>query len=178
MFVCFVITVQKPSIVKMPKSIERCVRKQNIMFMHEGTQFSAEYFQFMKRLLTCNQIYTHTSSSQDKLVSNLVHTTLYTIHQLFNSIFHKFVSWPFFSPNQIAVLFENLNFYFMKTANILVYGNIEVYSRYYAVLSKNRLYTKILRIHLFNIFTIKTSRALAALMPIGLFIVKTLTNVL
>ena len=97
MFVCFVITVQKPSIVKMPKSIERCVRKQNIMFMHEGTQFSAEYFQFMKRLLTCNQIYTHTSSSQDKLVSNLVHTTLYTLHTL-NSICLEFVSNRFFHP--------------------------------------------------------------------------------
>jgi ubiquitin carboxyl-terminal hydrolase 9/24 len=54
---------------KMPKTIEKCVRKQNIMFMHEKTQFSAEYFQFMKRLLTCNQIYTHSSNTQDKLVS-------------------------------------------------------------------------------------------------------------
>ena len=32
-----------------------------------------------------------------------------------------------FSPNQILVFFENLNFYFMKTANIPVYGNIAVY---------------------------------------------------
>ena len=35
-----------------------------------------------------------------------------------------------------------------------------------------------LRIHLFSIFTIKTPRALAALTPVGLLIVKTLTNVL
>ena len=30
------------------------------------------------------------------------------------------------SPNQIAVYFGNLNFYFIKTANIPVYGNIAV----------------------------------------------------
>jgi len=29
-----------------------------------------------------------------------------------------------FSPNQIAVFFEKLNFYFMKTAKVPVYGNI------------------------------------------------------
>ena len=44
--------------------------------------------------------------------------------------------------------------------------------------TKRRLYTKMLRIHLFSIFTIKTPRALAALTPVGLLIVKTLTNVL
>jgi len=35
-------------------------------------------------------------------------------------------SYPIFSTNQIAVCFENLNFYFIKTANIPVYGNIEL----------------------------------------------------
>ena len=45
-------------------------------------------------------------------------------------------------------------------------------------LSKNRLYTKMLRIHLFSIFTINSPRALAALAPLGLLIVKTLTSVL
>ena len=35
-----------------------------------------------------------------------------------------------------------------------------------------------LRIHLFSIFTIKTPRALAVLVSLGLLIVKTLTNVL
>ncbi|XP_053404353.1 probable ubiquitin carboxyl-terminal hydrolase FAF-X isoform X2 [Mercenaria mercenaria] len=61
---------------KMPKTIEKCVRKQNIMFMHEKTQFSPEYFQFMKRLLTCNQIYTHTSSTQDKLSQEAEHLAM------------------------------------------------------------------------------------------------------
>ena len=35
-----------------------------------------------------------------------------------------------------------------------------------------------LRIHLFSIFIIKTPRALAAFAPLGLVIMKTLTNVL
>jgi len=43
-------------------------------------------------------------------------------------------------------------------------------------MSKNRLYSKMLRLHLFSIFTIKTPRALTALTPLGLLIVKTLTN--
>jgi len=42
----------------------------------------------------------------------------------------------------------------------------------------NRLYAKILRMHLFSIFTIKTPQALAALGPSGLLILETLTNVL
>jgi len=48
----------------------------------------------------------------------------------------------------------------MKTANIPVYGNIAVY------------------IHLFSIFIIKTSWARAALAPLDLLIVKTLTHVI
>ena len=44
-------------------------------------------------------------------------------------------------------------------------------------LFKNRLFTEMLRIHLFSIFTIKTPRTLAAPAPLGLLIVNTLTNV-
>jgi len=78
----------------------------------------------------------------------------------------------------MAVFFENLNFYFMKTANIPMYGNIAVYIRYCADCLKNREHAKMLRILLFSIFTINTARALAALAPLGLLIVNTLTNVL
>jgi len=60
-----------------------------------------------------------------------------------------------------------LNFFFMKTANIPIYGNITVYIKYYAVCLKI-FYTKMLRIHLFSIFTIKTPQALVALAPLGL----------
>ena len=50
--------------------------------------------------------------------------------------------------------------------------------KYMRCLPKNRLDTKLLRIHLFSVFTVKTTRALAALAPLGLLIAKTLTNVL
>ncbi|KAK3589909.1 hypothetical protein CHS0354_034922 [Potamilus streckersoni] len=40
--------------VKIPASIEKCVHKHNILFMHERMHFSLEYFQFMKKLLNCN----------------------------------------------------------------------------------------------------------------------------
>jgi len=67
----------------------------------------------------------------------------------------------------------------MKPANIQVYGTIAVYIRYCAVCLKiDYIHTKMLRIHLFSIFTIKTSWALIALVPLDLLIVKTLTNVL
>ena len=42
-------------------------------------------------------------------------------------------------------------------------------------LSKNRLYSKMLRIHLFSIFIIKMPQDLAVLAPLGLLIVKTQT---
>ncbi|XP_071163274.1 ubiquitin carboxyl-terminal hydrolase 9X-like isoform X2 [Mytilus edulis] len=57
--------VNKPYQVTMPTVIEKCVRKRNIMFMHEKSQFCVEYFHFMKKLLNCNPIYTH--CPQDKL---------------------------------------------------------------------------------------------------------------
>jgi len=56
----------------------------------------------------------------------------------------------------------------MKPAKIPVNGNIAVYKKYCDVLSKNRLYTKLLIIRLFTIFTIKTLRAFAALAPLCL----------
>ncbi|KAK6195512.1 hypothetical protein SNE40_000926 [Patella caerulea] len=42
--------------VKMPKTIESRVKKQNILFMHEKIHFSVEYFQFIKKLLMCNHL--------------------------------------------------------------------------------------------------------------------------
>jgi hypothetical protein len=43
--------------VKMPNVIECSVRKQNVQFMHNRMQYSLEYFQFVKKLLTCNSVY-------------------------------------------------------------------------------------------------------------------------
>ena len=45
-------------------------------------------------------------------------------------------------------------------------------------LSKNRLYTEILIIHLFSIFTIKAPHALAALLPLCLLTLKTQTKLM
>ncbi|MEJ1281133.1 ubiquitin specific peptidase 9 X chromosome [Cricetulus griseus] len=47
----------RPHQIVMPSAIERSVRKQNVQFMHNRMQYSLEYFQFMKKLLTCNGVY-------------------------------------------------------------------------------------------------------------------------
>ncbi|CAG5097169.1 Similar to Usp9x: Probable ubiquitin carboxyl-terminal hydrolase FAF-X (Mus musculus) [Cotesia congregata] len=44
----------KLGVMKMPPAIEYSVRKQNIKFMHNRNQFSAEYFQFIRKLVSCN----------------------------------------------------------------------------------------------------------------------------
>ncbi|XP_013401949.1 probable ubiquitin carboxyl-terminal hydrolase FAF-X isoform X1 [Lingula anatina] len=57
----------KTNQVTMPTAIERCVRKQNIQFMHNKNQFCVEYFQFMKKLLTCNHLYLALPPGMEKL---------------------------------------------------------------------------------------------------------------
>lgn len=42
------------SSLKIPRPIERVVRKQNVEFMHNRNQFSHEYFNFLRSLLNCN----------------------------------------------------------------------------------------------------------------------------
>lgn len=39
----------------MPVLIERGVRRQNIVFMHDRNQFCPEYFKFIRKLLHCNK---------------------------------------------------------------------------------------------------------------------------
>jgi len=41
----------------MPKPIERSILKQNVKFLHNRNQFSAEYFSFMRKLIQCNAPY-------------------------------------------------------------------------------------------------------------------------
>lgn len=58
----------------MPLAIERSVRKQNIKFQHTYNQFSAEFFQFMRKLISCQTPYFNsetkalTASPTDKSV--------------------------------------------------------------------------------------------------------------
>lgn len=59
----------KHGLMKMPLSIERSVRRQNISFMHTRNQFSAEYFQFMRRLATCTIPPPSRQHNADKCVS-------------------------------------------------------------------------------------------------------------
>ncbi|XP_058247114.1 probable ubiquitin carboxyl-terminal hydrolase FAF-X isoform X7 [Hemibagrus wyckioides] len=58
----------KPHQVKMPPAIECSVRKQNVQFMHSRMQYSLEYFQFIKKLLTCNSVYLNPPPGQDHLL--------------------------------------------------------------------------------------------------------------
>ena len=49
---------------------------------------------------------------------------------------------------------------------------------YMRCLSQNKSDTKLFRVYLFTVFTIKRPWALASLAPLGLLIVKTVTNIL
>ncbi|KAL4667321.1 hypothetical protein H8959_006010 [Pygathrix nigripes] len=51
------LTIARPHQIIMSPAIERSVRKQNVQFMHNRMQYSLEYFQFVKKLLTCNGVY-------------------------------------------------------------------------------------------------------------------------
>ncbi|KAM9709602.1 ubiquitin carboxyl-terminal hydrolase 9X isoform 1-T1 [Menidia menidia] len=62
------ISSTKPHQVKMPSVIECSVRKQNVQFMHNRMQYSLEYFQFIKKLLTCNSVYLNPPPGQDHLL--------------------------------------------------------------------------------------------------------------
>lgn len=52
MCICFSDT--KLGVTKMPPAIEMSVRKQNIKAMHTRNQFNTEYFQFIRKLVSCN----------------------------------------------------------------------------------------------------------------------------
>lgn len=58
----------KLGVTKMPPAIEYSVRKQNIKFMHNRNQFNTEYFQFIRKLVSCNSFNVN-RPNQEKLVS-------------------------------------------------------------------------------------------------------------
>uniref|UniRef100_A0A8C5P965 ubiquitinyl hydrolase 1 n=1 Tax=Leptobrachium leishanense TaxID=445787 RepID=A0A8C5P965_9ANUR len=82
----------KPHQIKMPTAIERSVRKQNVQFMHNRMQFSLEYFQFVKKLLTCNSVYLNPPPGQDNLMPEPEEITMISIQLaakfLFTTGFH------------------------------------------------------------------------------------------
>lgn len=70
----------RPHQIVMPSAIERSVRKQNVQFMHNRMQYSLEYFQFMKKLLTCNSVYLNPPPGKYQAVSFLMikHNSYFT----------------------------------------------------------------------------------------------------
>ena len=56
---------QPHSVVKMPEVVEKLVRRANVDFMHTKMQYSVEYFQFMRKLLTCNQALAQAQMNKD-----------------------------------------------------------------------------------------------------------------
>ena len=97
--------------------------------------------------------------------------------------------WPIFSPNQIAVFWMSISwrqriYWYMDIlrcmdmfliTKILDLAYVQNYMR---CLSQNKSDTKLFRVYLFTVFTIKRPRALASFAPLGLLIVKTVTNIL
>uniref|UniRef100_A0A673M6M1 ubiquitinyl hydrolase 1 n=1 Tax=Sinocyclocheilus rhinocerous TaxID=307959 RepID=A0A673M6M1_9TELE len=90
----------KPYQVKMPSAIERSVRKQNVQFMHNRMQYSLEYFQFIRKLLTCNSVYLNSLPGQDHLLPEAEEMAMISIQLaarfLFSTGFHtkKIVRGP------------------------------------------------------------------------------------
>ncbi|XP_052519968.1 probable ubiquitin carboxyl-terminal hydrolase FAF-X [Budorcas taxicolor] len=93
------LTITKPHQIMSP-AIERSVRKQNVQFMHNRMQYSLEYFQFVKKLLTCNGIYLSPAPGQDHLLPEAEEITMISIQLaarfLFTTGFHtkKIVRGP------------------------------------------------------------------------------------
>ncbi|KAJ8282529.1 hypothetical protein COCON_G00050480 [Conger conger] len=81
-----------PRNVKMPTAIECSVRKQNVQFMHNRMQYSLEYFQFVKKLLTCNGVYLNPPPGQDHLLPEAEEMAMISIQLaarfLFSTGFH------------------------------------------------------------------------------------------
>ncbi|XP_067314752.1 ubiquitin carboxyl-terminal hydrolase 9X-like isoform X2 [Pseudorasbora parva] len=82
----------RPSQPKMPSAIEASVRKQNVQFMHSRMQYSPEYFQFIKKLLTCNSVYLNPPPGQDHLLPEAEEIAMISVQLaarfLFSTGFH------------------------------------------------------------------------------------------
>ena len=81
------VTSQDPQtqqgVVKIPEVVEKLVRRENVNFMHAKMQYSVEYFQFMRKLLTCNQSLAQAQLNQDsRLVSSALSFSFYVFFAL------------------------------------------------------------------------------------------------
>lgn len=82
---------RKETHLKMPLAIENSIRKQNIKFLHHRSQFTMEYFSFIKKLSTsCCQPNPRHSQQQQQLMTNelLEQQYLLSIQLISNFLFH------------------------------------------------------------------------------------------
>lgn len=69
----------------MPVSIENSIRKQNIKFLHHRSQFSIEYFSFVKKLATtCAQASPRPGTTPEIIEQQ----TLLSVQLVSNFLFH------------------------------------------------------------------------------------------
>jgi len=65
--------------IKLPQAIDRVVRRGNVRFMHEKSQFSVEYFTFMKKLVVCNQFFINQAIAEAKVTKEIERISLISI---------------------------------------------------------------------------------------------------
>lgn len=77
---------------RMPAAIERSVWRQNIKFLHTRNQFSPEYFQFCKKLVSCNTPFVALAPDQDRLSPEAEELAMVSVQLaskfLFQTAFH------------------------------------------------------------------------------------------
>ncbi|KAH7963811.1 hypothetical protein HPB52_023134 [Rhipicephalus sanguineus] len=77
---------------RMPAAIECSVWRQNIKFLHTRNQFSPEYFQFTKKLVSCNAPFVTLAPDQDRLTPEAEELALVSVQLaskfLFQTAFH------------------------------------------------------------------------------------------
>ncbi|KAK0096487.1 hypothetical protein PV326_005319 [Microctonus aethiopoides] len=79
----------KLGVMKMPPAIEYSVRKQNIKFMHNRNQFSAEYFQFIRKLVSCNPPHViNRQNLNDKLSPEIEELSMLSVQLASRFLFH------------------------------------------------------------------------------------------
>lgn len=80
------LTEKKSCHFKMPVSIENSIRKQNIKFLHQRSQFSLEYFQFIKKMAASNAHLV--PRSNQGISSEMEQQSLLSLQLVSNFLFH------------------------------------------------------------------------------------------
>ncbi|XP_037709570.1 probable ubiquitin carboxyl-terminal hydrolase FAF isoform X2 [Drosophila subpulchrella] len=78
------LTESRNMVLPLPKPIERSVRHQNIRFLHSRSIFSVEFFNFIKKLVSCNI----PSARSDKITSAAEELSLLGVQLASQFLFH------------------------------------------------------------------------------------------